>query len=199
MKAFDTLGRPQLFQDIHAAAVWVLVALRGLCNRTPMFPARLWFLTCTVVRQVDNLGSGLFRRSYDAQVAEWHEELNEHQWAERLTCNYDDPARTSISSSHNELNDINQVTTSSLASALRRRALQLHPKKEVTLLRLQGKYSSRDLRAALLGDWKAPERLVTSARYLGALRTIEGTMTTVQPMPNTRNIIAVESLLTFDE
>ena len=74
----------------------------------------------------------------------------------------DDLARTSIASSYKELNDINQVTTSSLASALRRRALQLHPKKGVTLLRLQGKHSSRDLRAALLGDWKAPERLVTS-------------------------------------
>ena len=44
-------------------------------------------------------------------------------------------------------------------------------------MRLQGKHSSRDLRAALLGDRKAPESLVTSTRCLGALRTIEGTLT----------------------
>ena len=82
-----------------------------------------------------------------------------------------------------ELNYINQVTTSSLASALRRRALQLHPKKGVTQLRPQGKHSSCDVRAALLGDWKAPERLVISTRYFGAQRTIEGTMTNERAAP----------------
>ena len=70
------------------------------------------------------------------------------------------------------------MTTSSLASALRRRAFQLHPKKGVTPLTLQGKHSSRDLRAALLGDWRAPERLVTYTRYWGAQRTTDGTVTT---------------------
>ena len=30
----------------------------------------------------------------------------------------------------------------------------------------------------MFGDWKAPQRLVTASRYLGAQRTIEGTMTT---------------------
>ena len=73
---------------------------------------------------------------------------------------------------------MNQLATSSLASALRRCALQLHPKKGVTLLKLQGKHSSRHLRSALLGDWKAPKRLVTSERFWGARRTIEGTVTT---------------------
>ena len=67
--------------------------------------------------------------------------------------------------------------TSSLAAALGRRALQLHPK-EVTLLMLQGKHSPRDLRAALLGDWKAPERMVSATRFSGAQTTIEGAMTT---------------------
>ena len=64
------------------------------------------------------------------------EELNQHQWAERLTCNYEpdslpthavllatggyagELARSSSARSYKELNDINQVTTSSLASAL---------------------------------------------------------------------------------
>ena len=30
VKAFDMLNRPQLFHDIQATAVWVLVALRSL-------------------------------------------------------------------------------------------------------------------------------------------------------------------------
>ena len=125
------LSRPQLFHDIQATAVWVLMALRRQNNKV----AHLWFLTHTWVRQGDNLGPGLFRRSYDAEVAEWHAELDQHQWAERSTwtCESDtlpahavplatggladDLARTSIARSHKELNDINQLTT-----ALGRRA-----------------------------------------------------------------------------
>ena len=75
VKAFDMLSRSQLFQDIQATAVWVLVALRSLYKRARMFAGRLWFLTCTGVRQGDKLGPGLFRRTYDAGVAEWYEEL----------------------------------------------------------------------------------------------------------------------------
>ena len=90
----------------------------------------------------------------------------------------DELARSSTARSYTEINDINQLTASSLATALGRRALQLHPKKWVTLLRVQGKHSSRDLRAALLGDWNAPRWWVTAPRYLGALKTIEGTATT---------------------
>ena len=78
--------------------------------------------------------------------AEWHQDLNQHQWAQRLTCIFepdtlptsavplgtrgyaDDLAGTSIADSYKILNDINQLTTSSLAAALGRRALQLHPK-----------------------------------------------------------------------
>ena len=152
--------------------------------------------THTGVRQGDNLGRGLFRKTYDAGVAEWHEELDQHQWAQRLTCTFesdtfpahavpvatggyaDDLARTSIARSYKELDDINQLTTSSLATALGRRALQLHPKKGITLLWPQGEHSSRDLRAALLGELKAVERCVTATRYWGAQRTIEDTMTT---------------------
>ena len=81
--AFDMLSRPQLFQDIQATAVRVQVALRSLNNWARVFVARLWFLACTGVRQGDNLGPGLFRRSYDAGKAEWHEELNQHQWAKK--------------------------------------------------------------------------------------------------------------------
>ena len=42
----------------------------------------------------------------------------------------------------------------------------------------EGRHSPPNLRAALFGDWTAPERLVTDTRYLGARRTIEGTATT---------------------
>ena len=51
-----------------------------------MFVAHFRFFTHTGARQGDNLGSRLFRRSYDAGVAEWQEELDQHQWAQRLTC-----------------------------------------------------------------------------------------------------------------
>ena len=62
--------------------------------------------------------------------------MNQHQWAQRLTCTHesdtfpahavllatgghaDDLGRTSIARSNKELNDSNQMTTSSLASAL---------------------------------------------------------------------------------
>ena len=89
VKAFNMLSRPQFFQDIQATPVWVLVALRSLSNRARIFVPRLWSLTCTRVTQGDNLGPELFRRSYDAGVAEWHEELNQHPWSERLACNYE--------------------------------------------------------------------------------------------------------------
>ena len=132
-----------------------------------MFVARLWFLTHTVVRQGYHLGPRLFRRSYDAGVSEWHAELDQHPWPQRVTCTCesdtllssavllatggyaDDLAGTCIVRSHTELDDIDQLTTSSLAAAWRRRALQLHP-----------------------------EKGVTATRYLGAQRTIEGTVTT---------------------
>ena len=131
-------------------------------QRAKMFVAHLWFLTHTGVRQGDNLGTGLFRRSYDAEVAEWHAELDQRQRAQRLTCTCesdtflahalflaaggyaDDLVRTSIVRSYKELNDINQLTTSSLATAW-----------DVTILRPQSKHSFRDLRAASFGDWKA--------------------------------------------
>ena len=118
VKALDMLNRPQLFHDIQATAVWVLVALRSLYNRARMFVAHFWFLTHTGVRQGDDSGTGLFRRSYDAGVGEWHEELDQHQWAQRLTCIHesdtlsahavllatggyaDDLARTSIACSY---------------------------------------------------------------------------------------------------
>ena len=150
------------------------VALRCLYDRARMFVARLWFLTHTVVRQGYHLGPRLFRRSYDAGVSEWHAELDQLPWPQRLTCTCesdtllssavllatggyaDDLAGTCIVRSHTELDDIDQLTTSSLAAAWRRRALLLHPKKGVTLLRLQERHSFRELRAALLGNWKAP-------------------------------------------
>ena len=85
-----------------------------------MFVARLRFLTHTGVRQGDNPGPGLFRRSYDAGVAERHADLDQHPWAQRLACTYEsrtlpplavpltttgyaDLARTSIARSHMEL------------------------------------------------------------------------------------------------
>ena len=89
----------------------------------------------------------------------------------------DDLVRASIARSYKELNDIDQLTTSSLATALGRRALRLNPK-TVTLLSLQGKHSSRDLRAALLGDWKTQSAWSPPHDTGGAQRTIEGTMTT---------------------
>ena len=175
------LSRPQLIQDIQATAVWVLMALRSLYNRARMFVPRLWFLTHTGVRQGDNLD-----KSHDAGVAEWHEELNQHQWAQRLTCTSepdtlpahavplaaggyaDDLARTSIAGSYRRSIDINQLTTSSLATALGRRALQLHPKNLFTRLMLQ----RQTFHSGLAGAWS----LLRDT--WGAQRTIEGTMTT---------------------
>ena len=140
---------------------------------------------------MDNPGPGLFRRSYDAWLAEW---LDQHQRAQRLMCTCepdtlpahavplasggyaDDLARTFFVRSYKELNDFNQLTTSSLPWD---DVLYSYTQRSgVTLVRLRGKHSTRDLRAALLGDWKAPERLVTASRHLGAQRTIEVTATT---------------------
>ena len=81
-----SLHSKQLFQAIQASAVWVSVALRCFCDQARMFVARLWFLTHTRVRQGDHLGPRLFRRSNDARVAEWHTELDQHPWPQRLTC-----------------------------------------------------------------------------------------------------------------
>ena len=124
VKAFDMLRRPQLSQDIQATTVWVLVALRSLYNRARMFVARLWFLTCTGVKR-----PGLFCGSYDAGVAEWHEDLNQHQWAEMSLAtrgNADDLAITESS----------MILTRCVSTGAAR------------------------------GEWKVPERRVTSARCL---------------------------------
>ena len=70
--------------------------------------------------------------------------------------------------SYKEPNDINQLTTSSLAQLWDDVLFSFTPEKGATLLRLQGKHSPRHLRGALLGDWKAPERWVTATRYWDA-------------------------------
>ena len=120
-------------QDIQASAVWVFVAPLSSAHRSEA-RRQSW--------------PRLFLRSYDAGVAEWHAELDQHPWAQRLMCTCesdtlppsavpwasggsadDHLARTSVARSYTELNDVNQLTTSSLAAALGRRALQLHHKK----------------------------------------------------------------------
>ena len=128
------LSRPQLFQDIQASVAWVSEPLRCLYDRARMLVAHHWFLTHTGVRQGDNLGPGLFRRSCDAGVAEWHADLVQHPWAQRLSCTCESGtlvlsavhglARSSIARSHMELSDINHLSTSSVAAALGRRAFR---------------------------------------------------------------------------
>ena len=100
-----------------------------------------------VVKAFDILSRPQLFQDIQASAAEWHEEFDQHPWAQRWTCtnesgtllpsavplatrrHADDLARTSIARSYMELNDIHQFTTSSLSAALGRRALQLHPKK----------------------------------------------------------------------
>ena len=73
------------------------------------------------------------------------------------------------------LGQINREQTDSLRAALKSRSLQLHPTKGIVLLRAAGRDSMKDCQAACTGAWSAPEHISLQAKYLGALRTIEGT------------------------
>ena len=151
-------------------------------------------LTRTGVRQGDNLGPGLFRRSYDAATQEWNEQLDARPWARRLVVRYipmglpeasidlsvsgyaDDLARAAVAKNLTELGQINrEQQTDSLRAALKSRSLQLHPTKGIVLQRAAGRNSMKDCQAACTGAWPAPEHTSLQAKYLGALRTIEDT------------------------
>ena len=117
------LDREQLFRDVTApSAPFVTDDLQDL------------YLTRTGVRQGDNLGPGLFRRSYDAATQEWNEQLDARPWARRLVVRYipmgqteasidlspsgyaDDLARAAVAKNLAELGQINREQTDSLRS-----------------------------------------------------------------------------------
>ena len=194
VKAFDMLDREQLFRDVTAPnAPFVTDVLQDLYRQARMHIKKDAYLTRTGVRQGDNLGPGLFRRSYDAATQEWNEQLDARPWARRLVVRYipmglpeasidlsvsgyaDDLARAAVAKNLTELGQINREQTDSLRAALKSRSLQLHPTKGIVLLRAAGRNSMKDYQAACTGAWPAPEHISLQAKYLGALRTIEGT------------------------
>ena len=87
----------------------------------------------------------------------------------------EDWARAAAAKNLTEFGQINREQTDSLRAALESRALQLHPTKGIVLLRAAGRNSLKDYQAACTGAWPAPEHISLQAKYLGALRTIEGT------------------------
>ena len=80
----------------------------------------------------------------------------------------DDLVRAAVAKNLTELGQINREQTDSLRAALKSRSLQLHPT-------AAGRNSMKDYQAACTGAWPAPEDVSLQAKYLGALRTIEGT------------------------
>ena len=188
------LDRAQLFRDVTApSAPFVTDVLQDLYRQARMHIKKDAYLTRTGVRQGDNLGPGLFRRSYDAATQEWNEQLDARPWARRLVVRYipmglpeasidlsvsgyaDDLARAAVAKNLTELGQINREQTDSLRAALKSRSLQLHPTKGIVILRAAGRNSMKDYQAACTGAWPAPEHISVQAKYLGALRTIEGT------------------------
>ena len=151
------------------------------------------YLTRTGVRQGDNLGPGLFRRSYDAASQEWNEQLDARPWARRLVVRKipvglpeasidlsvsryaGDLARVAVAKNLTELGQINREQTDSLRGALKSRSLQVHPTKGIVILRAAGRNSMKDYQAASNGALLATEHISVQAKYLGALRAIEGT------------------------
>ena len=129
LKTIDMLSRPQLFRDIQATAAWVLMALSSLYNTARMYVAP------PQVSHAYDAGSNRVARGIGPARA----------GTKYLTCTLksdtflahalslatrgyaDDLVRTYIAHSYIELNDISQLTTSSPATALGPRALQLHP------------------------------------------------------------------------
>ena len=79
------LDREQLFRDVTAPnAPFVTDVLQDLYRQARMHIKKDACLTRTGVRQGDNLGPGLFRRSYNAATQEWNEQLDARPWARRL-------------------------------------------------------------------------------------------------------------------
>ena len=194
VKAFDMLDGEQLFRDVTApSAPLITDIMQDLYLQARMHIKKDAYLTRTGVRQGDNLGPGLFRRSYDAATQEWNEQLDARPWARRLVVRYipmglpeasidfsvsgysDDMARAAVAKNLTELGQISREQTDSLRAALKSRSLQLHLTKGIVLLRAAGRNSMKDYQAACTGAWLAPEHISLQAKYLGALRTIEGT------------------------
>ena len=75
------LDRAQLFRDVTTpSAPFVTDVFRTSIGRLKKDA----YVTRTGVRQGDNSGPGLFRRSYDAATKEWNELLDARPWARRL-------------------------------------------------------------------------------------------------------------------
>ena len=66
------------------AALLVTDVLQDLHRQARMHIKKDAYLTRTGVRQGDNLGPSLFRRSYAAAIQEWNEQLDARPWARRL-------------------------------------------------------------------------------------------------------------------
>ena len=76
-EAVEELDREQLFRDVTAPnAPFVTDVPQDLYRQARMHIKKDAYLTRTGVRQGDNLGPGLFRRSYDAATQEWNEQLD---------------------------------------------------------------------------------------------------------------------------
>ena len=142
VKAFDMLDRAQLFLDVTApSAPFVTDVLQDLCRQARAHIKKDAYLARTGVRQGDNLGPGLFRRSYDAATQEWNEQLDARPWARRLVVRCfpmelpeasidlsvsgyaDDLARAALAKNLTELGQINREQTDSLRAALKSRSL----------------------------------------------------------------------------
>ena len=181
------LDREQLFRDVTAPnAPFVTDVLQDHHRQARMHIKKDAYLTRTGVRQGDNLGPGLFRRSYDAATQEWNEQLDARPWARRLVVRCtplglpeasidlsvsgyaDDLARAAVGKNLTELGQINREQTDSLRAALESRA-------GIVLLRAAGRNSMKDHPAACAGAWPAPEHISLQAKYLGALPAIEST------------------------
>ena len=105
---------------------------QDLCRQARLHIKKDAYLTRTGVRQGDNLGPGLFRRSYDAATQEWNEQLDARPWARRLVVRKtpmglpeasidlfvsgyaDDLASAAVAKNLTELGQINREQTDSL-------------------------------------------------------------------------------------
>ena len=149
VKAFDMLDREQLFRDVTAP--------NDLYRQARMHIKKDAYLTRTGVRQGDNFGPSLFRRSCDAATQEWNEQLGARPWARRLVVRYtpmglpeasidlsvsgyaDDWPRCGCKESHRAWPDQSRTDRQSSSCSGKAALFQLHPTKGIVLLRAAGR------------------------------------------------------------
>ena len=188
VKAFDMLDREQLFRDVTAPNA-------PFRHRRPTGPLSTGSHAHQKGRLLDSNEGASGRQLGPRPLAtqEWNEQLDARPWARHLVERYipmelpeasidlsvsgyaDVLVRPAVAKNLTELGQINREQTDSLPAALESRALQLHPTKGIVLLRAAGRNSMKNYQAACTGAWPAPEHISSQAKYLGALRTIEGT------------------------